>query len=52
MGGGSVLLPGVTIGQNAFVGAGAVVTKDVRDGVIVAGNPARVVGKVPAEELL
>ncbi|MEO7666916.1 MAG: acyltransferase [Dehalococcoidia bacterium] len=52
VGGGSVLLPGVTIGANAFVGAGSVVTKDVAEGAIVAGNPARVIGMVRAEELL
>ena len=37
------ILPGVTIGENAIVGAGAVVTKDVPDNAIVAGCPARVV---------
>ena len=52
VGGGSVLLPGVTIGVNALVGAGSVVTRDVPDGSIVAGNPARVVGMVPPEEIL
>jgi UDP-2-acetamido-3-amino-2,3-dideoxy-glucuronate N-acetyltransferase len=52
VGGGSVLLPGVTIGENAFVGAGSVVTRDVPDGVIVAGNPARIVGEVRPEELI
>jgi acetyltransferase-like isoleucine patch superfamily enzyme len=52
VGGGSVLLPGVTIGVNALVGAGSVVTRDVPDGAIVAGNPARVVGMVPPEEIL
>jgi acetyltransferase-like isoleucine patch superfamily enzyme len=52
VGGGSVLLPGVTIGVNALVGAGSVVTSDVPDGAIVAGNPARVVGMVPPEEIL
>ena len=52
VGGGSILLPGITIGVNAFVAAGSVVTKDVPDGVIVAGNPARIVGKVAREELL
>ena len=52
VGGGSVLLPGVTIGENALVGAGSVVTKDVPDRTFVAGNPARVVGPVPQEEIL
>lgn len=36
-----VLLPGITIGVGALVGAGAVVTRDVADGAVVAGNPAR-----------
>ena len=37
------ILPGVTIGENAVVGAGAVVTKDVPDNAVVVGSPARVV---------
>jgi UDP-2-acetamido-3-amino-2,3-dideoxy-glucuronate N-acetyltransferase len=37
------ILAGITIGENAIVGAGAVVTKDVPDNVIVAGNPARII---------
>ena len=52
IGGGSVLLPGVIVGVNALVGAGSVVTRDVPDGAIVVGNPARVVGTVPLEEML
>ncbi len=41
IGGGTVLLPGVTVGHNATVGSGAIVTKDVPDGATVVGNPAR-----------
>ena len=52
VGGGSVLLPGVTIGENALVGAGSVVTRDVPDRAIVVGNPARVVGRVPDDQLI
>ncbi len=42
------ILCGVTIGENAVVGAGSVVTRDVPDNVIVAGNPARLLRKVVA----
>ena len=52
VGGGAILCPGVEIGEEAFVGAGAVVTKDVPPRVIVVGNPARVLRDVPADELL
>ena len=52
IGGGAILCPGVDIGEEAFVGAGAVVTKDVPQRVIVVGNPARVLRDVPADELL
>jgi len=41
IGGGAILLPGVRIGDDAVVGAGSVVTRDVAAGTIVAGNPAR-----------
>ncbi len=41
IGAGSVILPGITIGENALVGAGSVVTKDVPANTVVAGNPAR-----------
>lgn len=46
IGANATLLPGVVIGANALVGAGAVVTHDVPDGVVVAGNPARVIKNV------
>jgi acetyltransferase-like isoleucine patch superfamily enzyme len=39
----ATILPNITIGPNAVVGAGAVVTRDVPEGVVVAGNPARVI---------
>jgi UDP-2-acetamido-3-amino-2,3-dideoxy-glucuronate N-acetyltransferase len=42
IGSGSTILCGVTIGERAIVGAGSVVTKDVEQGAVVAGNPARV----------
>lgn len=46
LGANAVVLPGVTIGDGAIVGAGAVVTKDVPAGVVVGGNPARVITTV------
>ena len=46
IGGGAVLLPGISVGRNAMVGAGAVVTRSVPPNAIVVGNPARIVGYV------
>lgn len=42
----STVLPGVTIGENSIVGAGSVVTKDVPDNSVVAGNPARFIKRI------
>jgi len=47
IGSGSTILAGITIGENALVGAGSVVTHDVPPNTIVAGNPARVLRKTP-----
>ena len=52
VGGGAILCPGVEIGEEAFVGAGAVVTKDVERRMLVVGNPARVMRGVAEDELL
>ncbi|MEG6522879.1 acyltransferase [Desulfotomaculum sp. 1211_IL3151] len=46
IGTGAIIMPGVTIGENAIVGAGAVVTKDVHADTVVVGNPARNMGSV------
>src|SRR5690348_13867247 len=51
VGGGAIICPGVEIGEEAFVGAGAVVTKDVPAGVVVVGSPARVLRDVDPAEL-
>jgi acetyltransferase-like isoleucine patch superfamily enzyme len=52
VGGAAVLVPGVEIGEEAFIGAGAVVTRDVGPGEVVVGLPARVVRRVDAIELI
>lgn len=46
----SIILKGVTIGEGAIVGAGSIVTKDVPDWTIVAGNPAKIVRNIPENE--
>ncbi|HLT90516.1 MAG TPA: sugar O-acetyltransferase [Woeseiaceae bacterium] len=43
VGGGAIILPGVTIGSRAVIGAGSVVTRDVPEGMFAAGNPCRVI---------
>jgi UDP-2-acetamido-3-amino-2,3-dideoxy-glucuronate N-acetyltransferase len=50
IGSGSTILCGVEIGENAIVGAGSVVTRDVPAGTIVAGNPARVLRRIEGEK--
>jgi acetyltransferase-like isoleucine patch superfamily enzyme len=52
VGGGAVLCPGIEIGEEAFVGAGAVVVRDVEPRTVVVGNPARAIREVPEDELL
>ncbi len=47
---GAIICPGVTIGKNAVVAAGAVVTKDVPDNVVVGGNPARIIKKLDPQK--
>jgi acetyltransferase-like isoleucine patch superfamily enzyme len=48
---GAIICPGVTIGRNAVVAAGAVVTKDVPDNVVVGGNPARFIKELDPQKL-
>ena len=52
VGGGAILCPGIEVGEEAFVGAGAVVTRDVPARTVVVGSPARVLRDVPDDELL
>ena len=40
---GAIILPGITVGEDSIVGAGSIVTKDVPDGCLVAGNPALII---------
>ncbi|KAL1591850.1 hypothetical protein SLS59_010028 [Nothophoma quercina] len=49
IGGNAIILPGVTIGRGSVVGAGSVVTKNVPDFTVVAGNPARIVRKIETQ---
>lgn len=46
IGNNAMIMPGITIGNNVVIGAGSIVTKNVPDGVVIAGNPARIVGTI------
>ncbi|MNI93758.1 dTDP-3-amino-3,6-dideoxy-alpha-D-galactopyranose 3-N-acetyltransferase [compost metagenome] len=50
LGANATLLPGITIGKYAMVGAGAVVTKDVPDYAVVAGSPAKIIRYIEIEK--
>ena len=50
LGGGAIVCPGVSIGEDSVVGAGAVVTKDLPAGVVAAGVPARVLREIGARD--
>lgn len=50
IGGSACVLPGVTIGNNVVIGAGSVVTKDIPDNVIAAGNPCKVIRQITEED--
>ncbi len=50
IGGNVCILPGVTIGKNAVIGAGSVVTKDIPDNVVAVGNPCKVIRKITEED--
>ena len=50
IGGNVVVNPGVTIGSNVVIGSGSVVTKDIPDGVVAAGNPCKVIRKITSED--
>ncbi|MGY3716201.1 sugar O-acetyltransferase [Sutcliffiella cohnii] len=46
IGGNAVINPGITVGENVVIASGAVVTKDIRDNVVVGGNPARIIKQI------
>ena len=52
IGAGCVIMPGITIGREAMIGAGSLVTKDIPDYAIAYGSPAKVMGRVPDNALL
>jgi maltose O-acetyltransferase len=50
IGGGSILCPGCSVGDNTIIGAGSVVTKDIPANVVAAGNPCRVIRPITEED--
>ncbi len=50
LGGGVIVCPGVTIGDNSVIGAGSVVTKDIPANVVAVGNPARVIREIDDDD--
>lgn len=50
IGGNAVILPGVTVGNNVVIGAGSIVSKDIPDNVIAAGNPCRVIREITDDD--
>ena len=52
IGGGSIILNGVTIGKNTVIGAGSVVTRDIPDNVVAVGNPCKVIKQLDVDEVI
>lgn len=50
VGGGVIILPGVTIGKNSVIGAGSVVTKNIPDNVVAAGNPCKMIRNITEDD--
>ena len=50
IGGGAIIMPGVTIGDNVVIGAGSVVTRDIPPYSLAAGNPCRVIRKITEKD--
>ena len=50
IGGNTVILPGVIVGSNVVIGAGSVVSKDIPDNTIAAGNPCKVIREITDED--
>lgn len=51
IGGGAIILPGVTVGNGTVIGAGSVVTKDIPDNCVAVGNPCRVIRKINGDKI-